>query len=91
MLQVFYMDVAKVDLAVAHVTMAIHVCCKSLFEMFCLFKTYVASVISGCCIYVAMTMLQVHVSIGFRRMLQLFYLNVANVDLYVGLSSTEES
>jgi hypothetical protein len=31
---VSYMDVAKVDQNVAHVAMAIHVCCKSLFKMF---------------------------------------------------------
>ena len=34
MLQVFHMDVAKVDHDVAHVAMAIHVCCKRPFQMF---------------------------------------------------------
>jgi hypothetical protein len=45
MLQVFYVDVAKVDRHVAYVAMAIHVCCKRLFKMFHLFfLTYVANV-----------------------------------------------
>jgi hypothetical protein len=44
--------------------MTIHVCCKYVFEMFQLFQTYVASVLSGCCIcYTSYTrMLQVYVS-----------------------------
>jgi hypothetical protein len=37
------MDVAKADLDVAYVAMAIHVCCKYLFRMFHLRQTYVAS------------------------------------------------
>ena len=46
MLQVFYMDVANVNRDVAHVAMAVHVCCKHLFQMFhLLFHTYVASVL----------------------------------------------
>jgi hypothetical protein len=31
---VFHMDVAKVDRDVAHVTIAIHVCYKYMFQMF---------------------------------------------------------
>ena len=50
MLQVFYLDVAKVNRHVAYVAMAIHVCFKCMFQMFQQF---------------------------FRRMLQVFYLNVA--------------
>jgi hypothetical protein len=46
-----------------------------------MFETYVVIVISGCCIYVEVTILQVSVLICFRLMLQLFYLNVAKVDL----------
>jgi hypothetical protein len=46
---VLYIDVAKVDQDVAHVIMAIHVCFKCLFQMFHLFQTYVASILSGCC------------------------------------------
>ena len=42
MLQVFYMDVVKVDWDVAHVAMVVQVCCKCLFSMFYLcFQTYV--------------------------------------------------
>jgi hypothetical protein len=47
---VFYMDVTKVALDVAYVAMAIYVCCECLFEMFHLFQTNVASVLSGYCI-----------------------------------------
>jgi hypothetical protein len=39
MLQVFYLDVI-------YVALVIHVCCK------CMFQTYVANVLSGCCTYV---------------------------------------
>jgi hypothetical protein len=37
MLQVFRIDVAKVDRDIAYVAMAIHICCKRLFQMFHLF------------------------------------------------------
>jgi hypothetical protein len=37
MLQVFHMDVAKVDPNVAYVAMAIHICFKSMFQVFRLF------------------------------------------------------
>ena len=37
MLQLFRMDVAKVDRDVAYVAMVVHVCCKLLFPMFDLF------------------------------------------------------
>ena len=36
----FYLDVA-------YVALAIHVCCKCIFQIFQLFQTYVASVVSG--------------------------------------------
>jgi hypothetical protein len=49
MLQVFYNDVAKVDQDVTHVTMAIHACFKCMFQMFHLYRTYVASVSFRCC------------------------------------------
>ena len=38
MLQVFYLDIA-------YVALAIHVCCKCLFQIFQLFQTYVAVLI----------------------------------------------
>jgi hypothetical protein len=67
MLQVFRLDVAKVDRDVAYVAMAIHVCFKCMFQMFHLFfYMFIASVSSRCCIC-------------FTRMLQLFYLDVAYV------------
>ena len=40
-----YIGVAKVDRDVAYAAMVVHVCCKSLFQIFhLLFQTYVASV-----------------------------------------------
>ena len=66
MLQVFYVDVAKVDRDVVYVAMIVHVCCKLLFPKFHqffqtrvasvfiwmlhMFHTYVASVLFGCCV-----------------------------------------
>jgi hypothetical protein len=66
MLQVFHMDVVKVDPDVAYIAMVVHICCKLLFLIFYLFfqtyvaivfiwmlhifHTYVASVLSGCCV-----------------------------------------
>ena len=46
---VFHLDVAKVDLDIAYVAMAIYACCKHMFEVFQVFQTYVLSVSSGCC------------------------------------------
>jgi hypothetical protein len=67
MLQMFHMDVAKVDADVAYVAMVVNVCCKHLFQMFHLFfPMYVASVLSRCCIC-------------FTHMLQVFYLDAAYV------------
>jgi hypothetical protein len=44
MLQVLYINVAKVDWNVAHVVMTIHICFKFMFQMFHLFYMYVASI-----------------------------------------------
>jgi hypothetical protein len=56
---VLYIDVAKVDRDITHVVMVIHICFKCMFQIFHLFQTYVASVLSrccksrsGCCIYI---------------------------------------
>ena len=69
-----------------------HTCCNNMFHMFCLFQTYVASVLSGCCIcyndYVASVYSKC--LICFSRMLQLFHMSVAKVDLNVGLFTEEE-
>ena len=46
-LQVFHLDVAKVDQNVAYAAMVVYLCCKLLFPMFNLFfQIYVASVFS---------------------------------------------
>jgi hypothetical protein len=66
MLQLFYIDVAKVDQDVAYIAIVVHVCYKCLLPMFHLcfwmyvtsvfiwmlhmFHTYVACVLSGCCV-----------------------------------------
>ena len=71
MLQVFHVDVAKVDRDITYVAMAIHVCCKRLFQMFQLFQMDVARVLSRCCVYF----------MCFKCMLHMFYLYVAKVDL----------
>jgi hypothetical protein len=47
-LQVFYLDVAKVDLDVVYVAMTIHACFKRMFQVFHLFQTYVGSISFGC-------------------------------------------
>jgi hypothetical protein len=63
-LQVFYIDVAKVDRDVAYVAMVVYVCCKCLFLMFhLLFRRMLQSCLSGCCIC-------------FTHMLQVFYVDV---------------
>ena len=62
MLQVFHMNVAKVDRDVAYIAMVVHGCCKLLFSMFYLFFRRMLQVcLSECCIC-------------FTHMLQVFYL-----------------
>jgi hypothetical protein len=76
------MDVAKVDRDAAHVAIAIHVCCKRLFEMFHqFFQTCVASALTGFCICFHTDVASVcsKCFFHFRRMLQVFYLDVAYV------------
>jgi hypothetical protein len=68
---------------VAYVAMTIHVCYKCMFQMFPLFQIYVTSVLSRCCICCT----AIHVCCkcifkcfsGFKRMLQVFYLDVAYI------------
>ena len=45
MLQVFHMDVAKVDRDVAYAASVSETCCKDLFKLFYVFQTYIASVL----------------------------------------------
>ena len=77
MLSMFRMDVVKVDRDVAYVAMVVHLCCKHMFLMFSLlFHIYVANVLSGCCVCVAMVFQVLHVFFKcFRRMFQTFYLS----------------
>jgi hypothetical protein len=87
MLQVSYVDVAKVDRDVAYVAMTIHVCCKCVFKCFSYFiwilhmlqwlYTYIASVCSKC-FTCFRCMLQVFLSeccicySGYIHMLQMY-------------------
>jgi hypothetical protein len=64
----FHLDVAYSRSGLAYVAMAIHVYCKCMFQIFQLFRTYVASVLSG----VAYIIVAIHVCC--KRMLQMFYL-----------------
>jgi hypothetical protein len=68
MLHVFHLDVA-------YVAVAIHVCCKSMFQIFHLLYTYVASL---CFKYFTC----------FKRMLQVFYLDVAYVAVIIHIVAT---
>ena len=67
MFQLFHLDVACFHLDAAYVAEAIPVCCKCMFQMFHLFQTYIASVLSRCCIYCN----------GYTRMLQVYVSNVS--------------
>jgi hypothetical protein len=64
MLQVFHMDVAKVDWNVVYVAMVVHVCCTPIFINF--FRHMLQVCLSECYIY-------------FTHMLQVFYLDVSYV------------
>jgi hypothetical protein len=48
MLQMLNLDVSKIDIDFAHVTMATHAYFKHMFQVFHLFQTYVANVSSRC-------------------------------------------
>jgi hypothetical protein len=88
MLLMFHKDVAKVDRNVAYVAMVVHVYCKILFAMFHLFfyvcckcfiwmlhmfHTYVASVLSTCCVCFTMVLRCFYKC--FRYILQVFHLS----------------
>jgi hypothetical protein len=63
---VFHVDVTKVDQDISYIAIVIHVCWKCLFQIFQLFPTDVARVLSGCCIC-------------FTLMLQVFHPDVTNI------------
>jgi hypothetical protein len=113
---VLHMNIAKVDRHIAYATMAIHICCKRLFQMFHLFfpdvcckcvysdVAYVSHICCKCsiwmlqmfyldvayvlqwlfkCFQVLLQVFQIHVSsvsYVFRRMLQMFHLDVSKVE-----------
>jgi hypothetical protein len=72
------MDVVKVDQDIAYVVSVSDVHCKSLFKIFHMFQTYIASVLSECCIcyigYVASVCSKYFIC--FSRMLELFHLSI---------------
>ena len=80
MLQVFYLDVA-------YVVLAIHACYNYMFQMFQLFQTYVASILFGCCICCSdhTLMLQVYVLniSGVSNVRCKCFLNVAYVTVAI--------
>jgi hypothetical protein len=87
-LQVLYIDVAKVYRDVAYVAIVIHIC----FKCFIYFQTYVSSVLSKCyksrsecCICVKgdtrTLKYMFEMFICFRRMLQVFHMDVAKINL----------
>jgi hypothetical protein len=64
------MDVAKkVDLGFAYIAMTINIYCKCLLKMFHILQTYVASVLSECCICC-----NDYIHICCKLMFQMFYL-----------------
>jgi hypothetical protein len=51
MLEVFHVDIAKVDRDIAYVVIAIHVCCKRVFQIFHLFfRRMLQMCLFRCCI-----------------------------------------
>jgi len=100
MLQLFRMDVAKVDRDVAYVVMVVHICCKLLFSMFhlfffkhmlqvylfgcCICFTRVTIVVSGCCISVFASVSD----ICFKCFICLL-LYVASVTLHLNVSKVD--
>jgi hypothetical protein len=89
MLQVFSIDVAKVDhdvakvdWDVAHVAMAIHVCSKCFIcirRMLQVFLSGCCKSRSRCCVYMHITSICFKCSRCFIRLLQVFHLDVAYV------------
>jgi uncharacterized membrane protein YgcG len=79
------MDVAKVDRDVAYVTSVSEVCCKSLFKVFYLFKMYVASVLSKCCICCEHIACSKRFICFSRMMQQVFHVASADRTRVVGL------
>ena len=67
MLQLFQMNVAKVDQNVAYVAIVVYVCCKLLFPMFYMFLDVCCK-----CVYLDVAYIFIH-------MLQVFYLDVEYV------------
>jgi hypothetical protein len=70
-LQVFYIDVAKLNRDVAHVAMTIHECFKCMFQMFQLFQTYVASV--------HLDVAKVDLDVAYTYMLQAYISSILGV------------
>jgi hypothetical protein len=66
-------DVATVDQDIAYVVIAIHVCFKCMFQMFHLFQTNIAGVLSGCCKSRSRYCIYMHVvSICFKCFIYMF-------------------
>jgi hypothetical protein len=83
MLQLLYIDIAKVDPDNAHIVMTIQIRFKSMFQMFHLFKRMLQSVLFGCCKNRFGCCIYMHVARiyfkCFHVCLQVFYLDAAYV------------
>jgi hypothetical protein len=104
MLQVFQMNVTKVDQNVAYVAMVVYICCKGMLPLFhlffpnaccnCVYYLDVACVLYECCIWlqwfssVFRCFLVFSVSSAFRSMLQRLYLDVSKINWVLHLSSS---
>ena len=83
MLQVLYIDIAKVDRDVAHVVMAIHVYFKCMFQIFHLFQTNVASALSGCCKSRSRCCIYIDVASICFKCFQVFHMYVCNCFIWM--------
>jgi hypothetical protein len=89
MLQLFHMDVVKVDRDAAYAAMVVHICCKLLFPpcFICFFANacckcvylYVAYVLHICCKCFICFFLQAHFASVFICMLHMFHTYVVSV------------
>ena len=84
MLQMFHLDVSKVDLGVAHVAMAIHACFKCFIYLRRILQTFNLDVFKSR-YGVAHAAIAIHACfkhfIYFRHMLQVFHLDVSKIDI----------
>ena len=79
----FDIDIAEVDRDVAHVRMAIHVCFKCMFQMFYLFQTNFANVLSRCCKNRSRCCIYMHVASICFKCFQVFHTYVCKCFIWM--------